>query len=284
MSKVRIVVDSTADLSEEERSQLNIEMVPLKVHFGEETFLDSITINSEKFFQKLEQSKDMPSTSQPSPADFVDIYRKLLDEADAPILSIHISSALSGTYQSATIAKSMLEDDPRITIVDSKSASVGFGFGAKHAAKLAASGADVNECLKTFQRINQGSKLYFLVETLDYLQRNGRIGKASALFGSLLSIKPILSIDTEGTIYPVDRIRGSRKAMSRVVELLDQDFQGRKVNINIAHANALPAAEQFASMLGEKLTVASISYNELGPVIGAHVGPGTLGVLCSPLE
>jgi len=283
MGKVRIVVDSTADLPKDVRERLGIEMVPLKVHFGNETYLDSVTLSSSEFFVKLAGSSVLPTTSQPSPVDFVDVYKKLLEEPDTAIISIHLSSAFSGTYQSAVLAKSLLGGDANIHIVDSKSASLGFGMLAIAAAEAASNGADVAACLARIQSLKEQTQLYFLVDTLEYLHRNGRIGKASAVFGSLLNIKPILSIDPEeGVIFPVDKIRGSRKAMGRIVELLQERFAGKDIDLMFVHANALSGAEEFTGILKEQFAVRNVSYYELGPVIGTHVGPGTLGLFVTP--
>ncbi|TLS49909.1 DegV family protein [Paenibacillus antri] len=285
MGKVRIVVDSTSDLPKDVRERLGIEMVPLKVHFGNETFLDSVTLASSDFFVKLAGTKEMPTTSQPSPVDFVDVYKKLLEEPGTVIISIHLSSAFSGTYQSAVLAKSLLGGDPNIHIVDSKSASLGFGMLAIAAAEAAANGADVEAILARIRSLKEQTQLYFLVDTLEYLHRNGRIGKASAVFGSLLNIKPILSIDPEeGVIFPVDKVRGSRKAMGRIVELLQEKFDGKSIDVMFVHANARAGAEEFEGVLKERFDVKDVSYFELGPVIGTHVGPGTLGLFVTPAE
>jgi len=285
MGNVRIVVDSTSDLPKDVRERLGIEMVPLKVHFGNETYLDSVTLASGEFFDKLANAKVLPTTSQPSPVDFVDVYKKLLEEPGTAIISIHLSSAFSGTYQSAVLAKSLLGGDPNLHIVDSKSASLGFGLLAVAAAEAAANGESVEQILARIQRLKERTQLYFLVDTLEYLHRNGRIGKASAVFGSLLNIKPILSIDpAEGVIFPVDKVRGSRKAMGRIVELLQEKFAGVPMNVTFVHANSLSGAEEFAGILKEQFQVESVSYYELGPVIGTHVGPGTLGLFVAPAE
>lgn len=284
MANVRIVVDSTADIPQDIRERLGIEMVPLKVHFGNETYLDSVTLHAEQFFNMLPQAKEMPTTSQPSPVDFQEVYKRLLNEPDTAIISIHLSSALSGTYQSAMLAKSMLGEESGITIVDSKTASLGIGMLAMAASEAAKNGASVEECVALIASMREQSSLYFLVDTLEYLHRNGRIGKASAVFGSLLNIKPILSIDEEGAIYPVDKIRGARKAMSRIVELLQQDYAGKQVDVTLVHANALEASESFVGLLKETFDIRNVSFYPLGPVVGTHVGPGTFGVFVTPVS
>jgi DegV family protein with EDD domain len=285
MAKVKIVVDSTADLPQEVRERYGIEMVPLKVHFGNETYLDSVTIQSKAFFEKLAAAEHLPTTSQPSPVDFVEVYRRLLNEPDTEaILSFHLSSAFSGTYQSAMLAKSMLDNDEKITIVDSKSASLGFGMLAIAAAEAAENGASAEECLDAAKRLKEETQLYFLVDTLEYLHRNGRIGKASAVFGSLLNIKPILSIGEDGVIVPVGKERGSRKAMKRIMELLKGRFNGMEVDAMFVHANSPDSVEQLESLLKEHFTVRNTSTYELGPVIGTHVGPGTIGLFVHPAK
>lgn len=284
MAKVRIVVDSTSDLPKDVRDRLGIEMVPLKVHFGNETFLDSVTLTTGEFFGRLSTAKEMPTTSQPSPVDFLEVYKKLLEEPDVTIISLHLSSALSGTYQSAVLAKSLLGGDENIAIVDTKSASLGIGMLAVAAAEAAANGVDKEDILSMIQGMKDRSQLYFLVDTLEFLHRNGRIGKASAVFGSLLNIKPILSIDDEGVIFPVDKIRGSRKAMGRIVELLKERFDDKEVDVTFVHAQALEGAKEFAGIVQEQFTVRHTSYYELGPVIGTHVGPGTLGLFVTRVQ
>lgn len=285
MGNVRIVVDSTSDLPKELREKLAIEMVPLKVHFGNETYLDSITMTSQEFFVKLAAAKEMPTTSQPSPVDFVEVYKSLLEEPDTAIISIHLSAAFSGTYQSAVLAKSLLGGNENIRIVDSRSASLGVGMLAVAAAEAAMNGADVDGCLAAIERAKERTQLYFLVDTLEYLHRNGRIGKASAVFGSLLNIKPILSIDPEeGVIFPVDKIRGSRKAMNRIGELLKERYGSEPVEVMFVHANAPDSAEEFSDLIRSQLDVRKTAVYELGPVIGTHVGPGTLGLFVSSVD
>jgi DegV family protein with EDD domain len=255
-------------------------MVPLKVHFGAETFLDAVTIQPEQFYPKLAAATQLPTTSQPSPADFVDTYSRLLSDSDAEIISVHLSSAFSGTYQSAVLAKSMLEEKgERITVVDSKSASYGTGMLVVAAAQMAREGRSRQEIAERIVQMRKETKLYFLVDTLEYLHKGGRIGKASALFGTLLNIKPILSIDDEGVIFPVDKVRGHKKAVSRIVELLHKDFAGKKVQLCIAHSNALAAAEQLADTLRGNFDIGELNYALIGSVVGTHIGEGTVAAI-----
>lgn len=280
-----VVTDSTADIPQQEREALGVRMVPLKVHFGSETYLDSITLQSEQFYPKLAQAAALPTTSQPSPVDFLDVYKSILDEdPEGHILSIHLSSALSGTYQSAELAKSLLEQNDKVTVIDSRSASYGIGMLVAAATDAAKEGLDKNAIVELLEKIRSKNKVYFLVDTLEYLQKGGRIGKASAVLGSLLNIKPILSIDDEGEVAPVDKIRGTKKAIQRIIELLQQDYSGQEVDITVVHSNDEAAAENLSTVLKEHFQVRNVKFSHIGPVIGTHVGPGTVGVFMGPVN
>lgn len=278
MSKVRIVTDSTADIPLSVREELEIGMVPLKVHFGNEAFLDAIDITPDAFADKLVGSSTMPTTSQPSPAQFLDMYNQLGEEPGTHIVSIHLSSSLSGTYQSAMLAKSMYEGSAEITVIDSRSASYGIGSLVIAAAHAAREGRSVEEIEKLVASIRNDTRIYFLVDTLQYLQKGGRIGKASALVGSLLNIKPILSIDDEGQVFSVDKVRGSKKAMSRIVQMYKEEFGAHKVHVTVAHCKAEESAEEMLQLLKAELQVEEVTYTMVGPVIAAHAGPGLIGV------
>jgi len=278
MCAVKIVVDSTSDIPAEECRRLGIEMIPLKVHFGEETYLDGVTIGPGNFYDMLESSPVMPTTSQPSPNDFLELYQRILEkEPGAQIISFHLSSEFSGTYQSAVIAKSMMEGDPDITVVDSRSASHGFGAAALLAAEMAREGASKGQILEATDRLLKGIRIYFLVDTLEYLQRGGRIGKAAALIGGLLNIKPILTVQ-DGVVASVDKTRGTKKAMARIVELLEAEFGGQPVHVGIGWSKYDEHAKELLARVREKFDVRSVREVQLGGVIGAHVGPGASAV------
>lgn len=279
MGKVRIVTDSTADIPASERERLGISMIPLKVLFGEETFSDAVTITSEQFYEKLISSSVLPRTSQPSPMEFVEVYERLLDEdPDSPIISIHLSAALSGTYQSAFIAESMIERDADITVIDSKSASYGIGTRVMKAAEMAQAGATKEEIIAETERIKTDMGIYFLVDTLEYLQKGGRIGKASAVVGSLLNIKPILSLDPDGVVQAVDKVRGSKKAMLRICELLKNSHGNDPVEVTIAWSHVDGQAKELSELVKSQFNVQSMKFIPIGSVIGTYTGPGTSAV------
>ena len=175
------------------------------------------------FIEKLVHSDVLPTTSQPSPAEFLETYKSILaEDPDAHIISVHISSALSGTYQSAQLAQNLLGDDAPVTLLDSRTTSYMLGWMAVTMAKAAADNESVEACVQKAERIRRSTSLYFLVDTLEYLQKGGRIGKAAAVAGYLLNIKPILSIDPEGEVTSVDKVRGSKRAIDRIIGLLQR--------------------------------------------------------------
>ncbi|THF73244.1 DegV family protein [Cohnella fermenti] len=282
MGAIALVTDSTADIPRAERERLRIGMVPLKVHFGGEEYLDNVDLQPADFYEKLQSFPGLPKSSQPSPADFLaEFERQMADGKE--VLSIHLSSALSGTYQSALLAKSMLEDESKVTVIDSKSASMGYGMLVIRAAEMAEQGASMDEIVAEIARIKSSTKLYFLVDTLEYLHKGGRIGRASALFGSLLNIKPILTIDDEGYVNALDKARGQKRAFARIVELLDADFAGKPVDLNVVVTpGKTEMAEELIALLKERFQIRRYMQSEIGPVIGTHAGPGTVGIFMGP--
>ncbi|MEF2964536.1 DegV family protein [Paenibacillus sp. M1] len=288
MKQVVIVADSTADVPKAMVEEYGIHIVPMRLAFGDDSFLEGIDITATEFYDKLVKSRDLPTTSQTSPSQYVEVYRNLMQQyPGASIVSIHLSSGMSGTYQSAVLAKSVLEEETGeaadITVIDSLCATYGFGLQVVLAARMAKQGASAEEIRAEVDRVGKGRRLYFLVDVLEYLQKGGRIGKAAAILGTLLNIKPILSVDQEGIIYAVDKVRGQKKAMSRVVDLFVKDFGDRK-DINIAVCDAVnpDAAEEFIKLMSEHFTLHEVVRTSIGAVVGAHVGPGTVAVFAWP--
>ncbi|ALP38540.1 EDD domain protein [Paenibacillus sp. IHB B 3084] len=284
MSNTIIVTDSTADIPQELVDRLGIVIVPLTVMFGNTTYLDGIEMSAAQFYSELVRADELPTTSQPSPARFLETFTTLLEQhPESQIVSIHLSSGVSGTYQSALLGKSMLEKhEDRITVLDSKLASYGYGMLVVYAAELAASGHSPADIVQALEHRQERLCLYFLVDTLEYLQKGGRIGKAAAMIGTLLNIKPILSMDKEGIIYSADKARGHKKATARIIELLERDLKGQKINIAVGHTADRSAAEAFEAQLAEHFELGDRIYTEVGAVIGTHVGPGTIAIFAWP--
>ena len=210
-----VVTDSTADIPPETREELGIYVVPLKVIFGDEEFIDGVTMQAPEFYTRLVEEDVFPTTSQPSPGEFIEAYRGLLDRFDG-IVSIHISAELSGTIDSATQARAQMEDvGEAIRIVDSRSVGMGIGLVVLEAARAAQAGGDLDSVAKLAEDLVPRSGLIFLLDTLEYLRRGGRIGPASAFLGTLLRFRPLLQID-EGVVKPLARPRSRRKGIERI--------------------------------------------------------------------
>jgi DegV family protein with EDD domain len=269
---VRIVTDSTADLTPEQQRAAGITVVPLNVHFGDEVFRDHVDLSADEFFRRLKASSQLPRTSQPSVGAFEEAYRKLL-EGGNEIVSVHLSSKVSGTYNSALMAAQSVGDG-KIDVVDSLSTSMALGFMALEGAKLAKAGRDRQAVAECLQGLVPKARVICVVDTLTYLERGGRIGKARALLGSLLNVKPILQLK-DGEVVPVGRARGRPQSLSRLVELLQRD--GKVSQLAIMHGAAQRDAEQLRERVASSYPGVDIQLTEIGAVLGTHTGPGVIG-------
>jgi DegV family protein with EDD domain len=270
-----IVVDSTADFPEAPQRFPNWRAVPLYVRFGDESYRDYVELEPAAFYQRLRSGPETPSTSQPTPGDFLDAYQELAGYER--ILSLHIAEKLSGTIESARSAARLLGDD-RVRTIDSESASAAIamlGLAIQRRLERGTSDEEVDELVERYRR---EAGLLFTVETLEYLVRGGRIGRARAWAGELLNIKPILSIK-EGEVLPVKRVRGNRKAFNEFASAFESGTREEPgLRVGIAHADAPERAEALRKMVRATRPAAEVEVvTTLGPVVGAHAGPGTVG-------
>ena len=275
MANVRIVTDSTADLPPSLVAELGITIVPLQVNFGDQSFRDGIDLTPEAFYDKLRASPTMPTTSQPSVGAFVEVYESLAADADG-ILSIHLSSALSGTYNSAMLAREEIGDRCPVEVIDSRQASLGIGIIVLACARLARQGAPLAELADHARRMIPNTHILFLVETLEYLQRGGRIGRAAAFVGTLLSVRPLLKIE-DGEVRPAEKVRTRGKGIDRLVQ-----FAGSFPNVemlSILNATTPDDVEQIMSRTEALVPRDRTIVGQVGSVIGTHTGPGVLGVV-----
>lgn len=279
MPSIVILTDSASDIDPSLRQSLGIVSVPLKVTFGEETYADGVNLSSSEFFAKLKASEVLPTTSQPSPLEFAAAYKRIVEERgkDVQIIAILLSAALSGTYQSAVIGKSMMDEELDITVIDSRKASFVHGIAVVEAARAVQAGKNKQQVLDLVERMLENTDVYFIVDTLTYLQKGGRIGKAAAVVGSLLNIKPILTLDAAGTVTPFDKVRGTKKALARVIEALREFAAGQPVKVAVLHGDAWDEARALMEQIKQEFQVTESYLQEIGPVIGTHAGPGLLG-------
>lgn len=285
MKKVSIVTDSTNDLPQDYISRYGISVVPESFVWDGITYRDAIDLSPDEFYKKLVGSSSIPTTSQPSPAEFLEVY-KPIESTGKDILSMQLSSKLSGTIDSARQAAEFVSAT-NIHVFDSYSASLGLGFTVLAAAKAANKGASLEECIHIAERVRANTSVAFVISTLEYLHKGGRIGGAAALVGSALGIKPILGVK-DGAIDALDKVRTFNKALNRMVEIVLSSVRpGKRLWIGAVHVEAEPQAKsmldgvlaQFDSSLVEEKMIVRAT-----PVIGIHTGPGTIGLVISHLD
>ena len=271
---VRVVTDSTADMPSSLAQELGVSIVPLSVIFDSEVYKEGVDITHDLFYDKLVRAKDLPTTSAPSVGDFLEVYEPLLKETDE-IVSIHISSKLSATYNNACQAAQHLADrGARVEVVDSQSVSFGLTFMAAAAARAAAAGAGIEEVLETVQRVIPRVHIIVLLDTLEYVRRGGRIGRARAFLGTVLRVKPILSL-RDGEVHPEERVRTKAHALDRIFQIVTSY---RVKEAAIGYSTNAQEAEEMKRRLESALPGAQLTVTRIGPVLGVHTGPGVLGV------
>ena len=275
MTRVAVVTDSTADLPPDLRARYNITVVPLTVIFGDEAFRDGIDLTGDQFMQRLRTCSRLPTTSQPTPEAFADVYRSLAREHDA-IVSVHIAAALSGTLRSAATAAATVAGEIPVTVRDSGSASMGLGFQAISAARMAHRGAAAADIAAEVDRIAAGIDATFVVDSLEALRRGGRIGRAQAMAGSLLDIKPMLRL-AHGIVSPLERTRTRTRAVRGMVDYVKR--QGALRRICAVHTGNVEAAADLLREFDLMVPREEMSVAQLGAVVAAHTGPGTLGLI-----
>jgi DegV family protein with EDD domain len=274
---IKIVAVTTAGLLPHEIKEFDITMIPQRVSFGLETLRDGIDISDEVFLQRLASSKQFPTTSQPPAGDFLEAFKKIRG-AGHEVLAVLISNKLSGTVSSANTAKSELNNDAAITIFDTLNVAAGEGLMVLQAARMAQAGQSVKEILSKLEHMRDHMQLLFVLDTLEYLAKGGRIGNAQKLIGSMLQMKPILEIK-HGAVEPFERIRTKVKARARLHEVVDQAVRGKsKVQLAVMYTEITVEATQVANELKEKYHLRECNAYHMSPAVGAHAGPGALGI------
>lgn len=274
--KLAIVTDSTAYIPDELLKEHQIHTIPLSVVFGDETFREGLDITTEEFYKKVQEEEELPTTSQPAIGSFVQLFERLSEEYDA-IISIHLSKRFSGTYDAAKSAGNMV-DNIEVHAFDTALSAMPQGFFAIAAAELVAEGKSAAEIISHLEDMKEKTCAYFLVEDLAHLQRGGRLNKGQALIGSLLHIKPVLHI-IDGLIVPFEKIRTRKKAINRIMSMLEEDVQTKDVKrVVFIHANNLKLAEEMRDEFSKKHPGVETIISYFGPVIGTHLGEGSLGV------
>lgn len=279
MTRIAIVTDSAVNVPAELQREYDVHVVPLKVSFGDQTYRDGADITPSRFYEMLRAASQLPTTSQPSTGDFVEVYSRLSKGADA-IVSIHLSELLSGTVKSALTARESVNHVP-IEVIDSRSASLGLGFVVMAAARAAREGGSLPDVLAAAENLIPKISVMFVVDTLKYLRMGGRIGGASALLGSALKIKPLLHL-CEGEVSPLERVRSKCRATERMLDIMAQRLEAGGgdgvVHAAVAHADRADEALELKEQVESRFEPAEFYLVELTPALGTHVGPGTVGL------
>lgn len=281
LSKICIVTDSTADIPDELVGAHGIKVIPLTVYLDGKSYLDRVNISNQEIYSYLSQCEQLPTTSQISPGEFVKTYTELAEAGYDGIVSVHLSKQLSGTVESARIASKMVEDKIKVAVVDSLSATIGLGSEVLFLAKMAEKGASLEEVSKTAEELAQKMDIIFLLDSLNNLEKGGRIGKASFLIGSILNIKPILRLK-DGVIDCYEKVRGNKanKALLRLVDIVESQIdKTRPVHMVFGYNDKKESADLLRQEMSTRdLDIIDDGYFELGSVVSTHIGLGAFGV------
>ncbi len=273
---IRFLTDSTSDLSPAEAAAKGIDLVPLKVIFGETTYLDNVTIRHETFYEKLAASSVMPTTSQPAPADFLPYFEKAKEQGDT-LICLHISAALSGTLQSAMLAKNICEYD-KIHIIDTESAIAGIRALVDLGLFLRSQGFSAEEIVAELESAKSRIRLLAMVDTLEYLRKGGRLSAASAMVGTILKVKPLLTLRS-GALEVVGKARGTKEAYRSLLAMLGDELHAdSRVPVYFGYTHKQELCEEFAAQACAKYSLTNTHYYSIGATIGTHVGPGAFAI------
>jgi DegV family protein with EDD domain len=273
--KTAVVTDSTAYIPKELREKWNIHMIPLNVIFGNVAYQEEVDITAEQFYMEVKE-KELPTTSQPPIGQFVELFETLSKDYDA-VISIHLSSGISGTFAGAVTASTMVEN-LKVYPFDTEVSCMPQGLYAIEAAKMALDGVETEKILLRLEELKKTARAYFMVDDLSHLQRGGRLSSAQAIIGSLLQVKPLLHFENK-VIVPFEKIRTRKKAMKRIVDLLGEDAaSGEQYQAVVIHANREEEAVEWQSVLESLYPNVEFSLSYFGPVIGTHLGEGAMGL------
>ncbi|UOY91087.1 DegV family protein [Ectobacillus sp. JY-23] len=274
--RTAIVTDSTAYIPKDVLDRLDIHMVPLNVTFGDASYQEETEITDLQFYMKVREQEELPKTSQPAIGLFVELFERLAKEYDA-IISIHLSSGISGTYQTATTVGNMIEN-ARVYTYDSEISCAVQGFYVREAAKMAQEGREPEAIIARLDEMKQTMDAYFVVDDLNHLQRGGRLNSAAAFIGSLLQVKPVLYF-RDKVIIPFEKIRTRKKALKRIIEIFDeQASKGMPMEAVVIHANCEEEAKRWQAELQALYPHVNVSLSYFGAVIGTHLGEGAIGL------
>lgn len=279
---LRIVTDGATDFPAGWEEEFDIQIIPINIHFGEETFLQYVEMSLDEFYDKIETSSVFPKTSQPSPHQFTEFYKTVAEEGDT-ILSIHVTSKLSGTYASAVAAANELKDKYNIVTFDSAGGSLGIAFMCRAARQMEQAGKSVEEIVAYLETVREKVQIIFTLDNLEYARRSGRVGTLSAALASILNIKPIARLE-DGVLNMVDKVRTRKAAVKRVLEMGKETFGDQPVHIGVAHARDPESAMKLSAEAEKLFNAKDVVQSDLSISLAINLGPGTVGLLLYPAD
>lgn len=276
LSKIALLTDSSSDLTEEIIKQYNIKIMPFRIIYKNKEFIDRVNISPKEVYDGL--CNEIPTTSMPSMGDIEDIYSSLEKEGYTHVVAITISSGLSGTFNAVKLVSE--NHTNMITyIYDSKTLSAALGAIVQEAGKLIASGKSFEEIVNTIPSIKERISVYYVVETLEYLKKGGRIGRVSATIGELLNIKPIISVADDGKYFTFAKVRGRKQSIGKLVDIAKETLETNKAEIIVLQGGALEEGKKLYDAFTEMTNVTTLHFSDISPALGVHTGPGLLGIV-----
>ena len=279
---LRIVTDGAADILPEWEKEYGIDMIPVNILFGEKSYLQGVELDNEGFYKLVDESKRVPKTSQPSPHQFVEFYRKIAEKGDT-ILSIHITAKLSGTYTSAIAAAEELKDEFKVIPIDSACGSLGIGLMCREARKMERAGKSVDEIVKYLEEIKYNVRVILTLDTLEYAKMSGRVKTLQAALASLLNVKPI-AILRQGDLSMAERVRTRKAALDRVIEIAKEEFGQKPVYLAVVHARDIKSGRALLEDAKSHFNCKETMISDLAISIAANLGSGTVGLILYPAE
>ncbi len=282
LNNIRIVMDSAGDIPDAWLEEFSIDVIPINIHFGEKTYLQGLTISNKDFYQMAIESAEFPKTSQPTPQQFIDFYKKIAKTGDT-ILSLHVTGKLSGTLASAQIAARELLDEFHIYPFDSRSGSAAMGYLAREARLLETRGLGIHEIIQRLDEIAEKVQIVLTLKTMEFARRSGRVKALQAALASLLKVKPIIHL-SNGELLLGERVRTWSKALEFVVDDVKNRISNKPVNAAVVHAEDPEAAQILLDYVKQKLNIRDLIITPLSIGVAANLGPGTAGVIVYPVE
>ena len=279
---LRIVTDGAADVLQAWQTEYDIVVVPANILFGEKSYLQGVELDNEGFYKLVDESKRIPKTSQPTPHQFTEAYRKIAQPGDT-ILSIHVTSKLSGTYASAVIAAEAVKDEFKVIAVDSACGSIAIGFLCREARKMERAGKSVAEILKYIEAVKYKVRIILTLDTLEYARMSGRVKTLQAAFASMLNVKPI-AVLRDGELNMAEKVRTRKASLERVIEMAKAEFGDRPVYLAVVHARDLISGQSLLDDVKQRFNCKETVISDLSISVAANLGPGTVGLVLYPLD